>query len=109
LGEWSPLDETLSRYADFFALFGDYQGYVSFFLLDDLVTADGGVEFFLFFDEFQTYGRPKDLASYHEYRAARSSSLKQGTAGSRCSTYDSRMPGVRRVSRSGRTNRRRGP
>ena len=34
----SPLTPTLSLYADFFALFCDFRGYVSFFLLDDLVT-----------------------------------------------------------------------
>ncbi len=30
-GRGSPLSGTLSRYADFFALFGDFRGYVSFF------------------------------------------------------------------------------
>ncbi len=49
----SPLAPTLSRYADFFALFGDFRGYVSFFLLDDLVTDDGSVKFFMPFDDFR--------------------------------------------------------
>ena len=49
----SPLASTLSRYADFFALFGDFRGYVSFFLLDDLVTDDCSVKFFMPFDDFR--------------------------------------------------------
>jgi hypothetical protein len=40
LGPGNPLSVTLSRYTDFFALFGDFRSYVSFFLLDDLVTED---------------------------------------------------------------------
>src|SRR4051812_31497882 len=40
LGKPSPLDATLARYTDFFALFGDFRGYVDFFLLQDLVTVD---------------------------------------------------------------------
>ena len=32
LDEPSPLSDTLARYADFFALFGDFDGYVDFFL-----------------------------------------------------------------------------
>jgi hypothetical protein len=34
----NPLRERLAYYADFFALFGDFPGYVRHFLLDDLVT-----------------------------------------------------------------------
>ena len=36
--EPSPLSDTLARYADFFGLFGDFQGYVEYFLLQDLVS-----------------------------------------------------------------------
>lgn len=36
----SPLAATLARYADFFALFEDFQGYVEYFLLQDLVAPD---------------------------------------------------------------------
>ena len=38
----SPLGEVLATYADFFGLFGDFRGYVDYFLLSDLV-ADGSV------------------------------------------------------------------
>lgn len=69
LREWSPLADTISRYSDFFALFGDFRGYVTFFLLDDLVADDGRVKFFLPFDDDFPYGPwPRDIDSYSEYR-----------------------------------------
>jgi hypothetical protein len=37
-GEPSPLAATLDRYRVFFALFGDFNGYIEFFLLQDLVN-----------------------------------------------------------------------
>jgi len=37
----NPLGPTLVNYADFFDLFGDFEGYTTFWLLQDLVTADG--------------------------------------------------------------------
>jgi hypothetical protein len=36
LNQESPLSETLARYASFFAMFRDFQGYIDFFLLQDL-------------------------------------------------------------------------
>jgi hypothetical protein len=68
LNKESPLASTLSRYADFFALFGDFRSYVSFFLLDDLVTNDFGVKFFMPFDDFRPPSVPKDVRTYEEYR-----------------------------------------
>nr|WP_235835703.1 MULTISPECIES: hypothetical protein [Arthrobacter] len=41
LGQPNPLADALRRYADFFALFEDFPGYVKFFMLDDLVEDDG--------------------------------------------------------------------
>jgi len=64
----NPLAPTLSRYADFFNLFGDFRGYVSFFLLDDLVTEDHSVKFFMPFDDFLSRPAPKDVGTYNEYR-----------------------------------------
>lgn len=54
LGERAnPLGEVFHRYADFFALFGDFSGYVSFFLLQHLVEEDGeSIRFFHPFDDF---------------------------------------------------------
>lgn len=64
----NPLGATLDRYRDFFALFGDFAGYVDFFLLEDLVAEDGAVRFLLPFDDFRTPARPEDLDGYLEYR-----------------------------------------
>ena len=36
----SPLKSCLNRYNFFFDLFGSFENYVKFFLLDDLVTKD---------------------------------------------------------------------
>jgi hypothetical protein len=69
LNQDSPLAPTLSLYAAFFALFGDFRGYVTFFLLDDLVADDGSVKFFLpFDDDFPPEPLPKDVGAYAEYR-----------------------------------------
>lgn len=69
LGEVSPLADTLSRYSDFFALFGDFGGYVDFFVLQDLVTRDcSSVEFFMPFDGFQSSPVPRDVEAYSTYR-----------------------------------------
>src|SRR5215510_7039385 len=47
-GDQSPLSATLERYADFFSLFESFEGYVDFFLLQDLVTRDySAVRFFV--------------------------------------------------------------
>jgi hypothetical protein len=64
----SPLGETLARYDDFFALFEDFSGYVDFFLLQDLVTEDRAVTFFMPFDDFRTASVPADDVTYREYR-----------------------------------------
>ena len=65
----SPLDQTLSRYVDFFALFRDFAGYVDYFLLQDLVEKDGAViKFFMPFADFNTPSVPKTVAEYVEYR-----------------------------------------
>ena len=69
VGQESPLAETLSRYSEFFALFGDFAGYVDFFLLQDLVTQDQStVNFFMPFDNFSTPSVPQDREAYTKYR-----------------------------------------
>jgi hypothetical protein len=66
--EPSPLSDALERYADFFALFRDFRGYVDFFLLQDLVTDDyAAVKFFLPFNGFITWPLPKTVEAYREY------------------------------------------
>lgn len=68
-GEPSPLGTTLARYADFFALFEDFRGYVDFFLLQDLVTVDGtSVRFFMTFDDFESPAMPRNAETYREFR-----------------------------------------
>lgn len=65
----SPLGETLERYADFFGLFGDFRGYVEFFLLQDLVTKDfSTVKFFAPFDDFNTPPLPASREAYSAYK-----------------------------------------
>lgn len=69
LDQVSPLAPTLLRYDAFFALFGDFRNYVTFFLLDDLVADDGSVKFFLpFDDDFPLDPWPRDVGAYAEYR-----------------------------------------
>jgi len=67
--EGSPLAPALGRYADFFALFEDFQGYVDFFLLQDLVSSDyKAVRFFMDFNDFSPPAIPRDLDTYLEFR-----------------------------------------
>ena len=67
--ESSPLSATLAQYADFFGLFGDFRGYVEFFLLQDLVTEDcSAVRFFTPFEDFNTSPLPGSVAAYMDYR-----------------------------------------
>jgi hypothetical protein len=69
LDEPSPLSETLARYADFFELFGDFAGFVDFFLLPDLVNeADSTVKFALPFEGFAVSPLPQTLDAYLLYR-----------------------------------------
>ena len=69
LNEGSPLSDVLTRYADYFRLFGDFRGYVEFFLLEDLVTDDfSAVKFFLPFADFNQSPVPDGIAAYVDYR-----------------------------------------
>jgi hypothetical protein len=71
LGQVSPLTPTLTRYRDFFAVFGDFRGYVDYFLVQDLVTEDYlAVRFFISFDNFTTSSVPRSLTEYEEYRSS---------------------------------------
>lgn len=65
----SPIGEALNRYSDFFRLFKDFQGYVEFFHLQDLVRNDGSsVNFFLPFDNFNSSPVPHNASAYRDYR-----------------------------------------
>jgi hypothetical protein len=66
--EDSPLATTLARYSDFFALFGDFENYVDFFLMRDLVAENGSaIKFFLPFDDFRGSAVPTSVPDYREY------------------------------------------
>lgn len=67
--EPSPLGDVLARYADFFALFGDFRGFVEHFLLQDMVSADcAAVVFCAPFRDFTTSPIPRTVDEYREYR-----------------------------------------
>ncbi len=69
LNESSPLSDTLTLYADFFRLFGDFHGYVAFFLLQDLVMEDySAVRFFLPLQDFKPWPLPESIEAYRAYR-----------------------------------------
>ena len=69
LGMGSTLGETLARYPDFFALFESFEGYVKFFLLQDLVNEDStAVRFLMPFDDFRPPAFPRTMAAYQDYR-----------------------------------------
>ena len=64
--ERNPLGPTFLNYADFFALFESFEGYIEFFLLQDIVN-DGAVRFWLPFEGFDGDPRPKTAMEYREY------------------------------------------
>jgi len=69
LNEDSPLSATLGRYSQFFGLFKDFQGYVDFFLLQDLVTEDYlSIKFCLPFDSFHNPTLPSNVHEYLSYK-----------------------------------------
>jgi hypothetical protein len=70
LKEESPLTNVLARYASFFDLFRNFQGYVEFWLLDDLVDAGGTVRFFTDWTDFRTSRALPTAAEYDGYRRA---------------------------------------
>ncbi len=69
LNENSPLSDTLNRYTDFFSLFKNFQGYVEFFLLQDMVKGDfSTVKFFSPFGNFKTSPLPSNRDAYLSYK-----------------------------------------
>jgi len=66
-GSDNPLADALSRYWEFFRLFGDFRGYVDFFLLQDLVDEDAtSVRFFLD-GGLERKPLPQDVDEYRTY------------------------------------------
>ncbi len=68
LGIPSPLYVVFKRYASFFSLFGDFRGYIDFFLLQDAVSTDYlNVNTSQPFDNFESQPLPKNVDEYIEY------------------------------------------
>lgn len=76
----SPLEDVLLRYEKFFALFCDFNGYVNFFLLQDLLKDDGTIDYFHDFDDFKTPAVPQDETEYLEYLAKSNSFISARNA-----------------------------
>lgn len=69
-GAQSPLSSTFDRYSSFFELFEDFDGYVNFFLLQDLLDGNS-IRFFLPFDgSFSRQANPISLDEYQRYMKA---------------------------------------
>ena len=66
-GEDSPLADVFDRYDDFFEWFGDFWGYVDFFLLQDFVDDKYQVNILTDFDDFQTSPLPQTVEQYTAY------------------------------------------
>ena len=65
----SPLSDTLEIYSDFFDLFKDFQGYVNFFLLQDLVNDDySSINYYIPFVSFDNPALPVDVQQYRLYK-----------------------------------------
>ena len=68
LQEKSPLYDTLVRYKGFFDLFDDFLGYIHFFLLDDLITKNEMIDFYLPFDGFKSRPVFSNIDQYLLYK-----------------------------------------
>lgn len=68
LGQDSPLYDTLLRYKSFFNLFEHFEGYVNFFLLNDLVGKKYEIKFYLPFDNFKTNPTFTKIEDYLTYK-----------------------------------------
>ena len=68
--EKSPLTDTFERYHAFFKLFGDFQGYTEFFLLEDLVSDNfQKINFWHPFSSFDNSPLPKDFTEYLSFKS----------------------------------------
>ena len=67
--EDNPLSDTLQRYSSFFNLFDSFQGYVDFFLLQDLVAKNyTSIHFCLPFISFKHSPLPVSIDEYRLYK-----------------------------------------
>ena len=68
LGQASPLYDTFLRYKSFFELFVTFNGYVQFFLLEDLMDENHNIKFYLPFDNFKTKPSFANVEDYMTYK-----------------------------------------
>lgn len=67
-GGESPMSNVLARYSEFFDLFGSFEGYIDFFLLQDIVSKDyASIRFHAPFSTFESSPLPNGLAEYTGY------------------------------------------
>lgn len=64
LEQKNPLYDTLLRHKNFFDLFDNFDGYIKFFLLEDLIGEDQKIKFYLPFNNFES---PPRFANINEY------------------------------------------
>ncbi len=65
----NPLSDVLTRYSAFFHLFQDFRGFIEFFLLQDLVSADfSSVRMSAPFDDFKASPIPASVPEYNAYK-----------------------------------------
>ena len=78
----SPLSEVLDRYKDFFQLFINFEGYVDFFFLNDLVNSNySRINFYIpVTDPFVNPPLPQSIDEYLEYKSASMDFLKKRSA-----------------------------
>jgi hypothetical protein len=67
-GQKSPLYDTFLRYETFFNLFETFDGYINFFLLNDLVNDNQEIKFYLPFDNFRTQPTFSGIDEYLIYK-----------------------------------------
>ena len=65
----NPLSDSLKRYSTFFQLFETFNGYVEFFLLQDLINKkENSINFWLPFSGFGVNPLPKNVEEYLVYK-----------------------------------------
>jgi len=63
-GESSPLEKSMQESPEFFEMFGNFKGYVDFFLLQDCVDENYNVQLWLNTPLFESNPIPQDIESY---------------------------------------------
>jgi hypothetical protein len=63
-GESSPLDKSIQECKEFFEWFGDFKGYVDFFLLQDCVDEHYNLKFWMNTPLFDSNPIPQDIKTY---------------------------------------------